>query len=143
MLLGPHTPSVNSPTDSGRTSRLLLIRIWPYEYGCFVEASVSKASLFTDLVRHAVLMEVLMKVFGYSRYFADILVREPGLFRWLTASDVLMTPVGADALSTEIRRIEDTSQGRRGGWTHSGVSTGVRFFGWEFRIFSATPISNP
>lgn len=70
----------------------------------FIEASVSKASLFNDLVHYPVLMEVLMKVFGSSRYFADILVRDPELFRWLTASDSFVAPRSKGYLTAEVER---------------------------------------
>ncbi len=81
----------------------------------FSEASVSKASLFNDLLKYPVTMEVLLKVFGFSPYLSDILVRDPELFRWLTASDVLMVPQSRSALSVEVRRIETTfvQPGRR------------------------------
>lgn len=72
----------------------------------FSESSLSKASLFNDLLKYPVTMEVLLKIFGYSQYFGDILVRDPELFRWLTASDVLMTPQTKTALAGEVQRIE-------------------------------------
>ncbi|MEK9137638.1 MAG: hypothetical protein AAB393_10990, partial [Bacteroidota bacterium] len=72
----------------------------------FSEATLSKASLFNDLLKYPVTLEVLVKVFGYSQYLADILVRDPELFRWLTASDVLMTPQLKSALAAEVQRIE-------------------------------------
>lgn len=56
----------------------------------YAEAALSKVSLFNDLVSYPVTLEVLLAVFGSSRYFADILVRDPELFRWLTASDILV-----------------------------------------------------
>ncbi|RPH34445.1 hypothetical protein EHM92_07825, partial [bacterium] len=71
----------------------------------FTEASFSKASLFNDLLRYPAYMELLMKLFGYSRYFADILVREPGLFRWLTTSSAMNEPVSKGRLEEEIRRL--------------------------------------
>jgi glutamate-ammonia-ligase adenylyltransferase len=72
----------------------------------FAEATVSKASLFNDLVKYPVALEVLLKVFGYSQYLADILVRDPELFRWLTVSDVLMMPQMKSALASDVQRIE-------------------------------------
>jgi glutamate-ammonia-ligase adenylyltransferase len=69
------------------------------------EATVSKASLFNDLVHYPVLMELLMKVVAYSPYFADILVRDPELFRWLTASDSLMKERTKNELGEETHRI--------------------------------------
>ncbi len=76
----------------------------------FTEASVSKASLFNDLLHYPVLFEVLVKVFGHSQYFADILVRDPELFRWLTASDSLVKPRTREAITAEVRRTEQMFQ---------------------------------
>jgi glutamate-ammonia-ligase adenylyltransferase len=67
----------------------------------FCEVSTSRASLFTDLVQHPVLLDLLMRVLGNSRFFADILVRDPGLFRWLTASSVLNSPLSTAELAEE------------------------------------------
>ena len=72
----------------------------------FIEATLSKASLFNDLLKYPVTLEVLLKVFSYSQYLADILVRDPELFRWLTTSDVLMTPQTRTALQAEVQRVE-------------------------------------
>ncbi len=70
----------------------------------FCEVTVSPATLFTDLVEHPVLLDILMRALGNSRFFADILVREPTLFRWLTASAVLNTPLTREELEAEIDR---------------------------------------
>ena len=74
----------------------------------FAESSLSKASLFSDVLHYPLLFEVLMKVFGHSQYFADILVRGPELFRWLTASTVLTTDQSDDYYSGEVGRIART-----------------------------------
>jgi len=74
----------------------------------FADASVSKASLFNDLVQYPIAFEVLMRVFGFSQYFSDILVREPGLFRWLTTSSALMTSLSRDELGAELHRLRET-----------------------------------
>ncbi|MBX2991462.1 MAG: hypothetical protein KF749_09850 [Bacteroidetes bacterium] len=70
----------------------------------FAEATMSTASLFNDFIKHAVLADVLMKMLSYSRYFADILVRDPELFRWLTASDSLLKPRSGEFLREETVR---------------------------------------
>lgn len=70
----------------------------------FVEATMSKAALFNDLVEYPVLMEVLTRVFGHSQYFADILVRDPELFRWLTATDSLTKARSKHTLAAEVTR---------------------------------------
>jgi [glutamine synthetase] adenylyltransferase / [glutamine synthetase]-adenylyl-L-tyrosine phosphorylase len=74
----------------------------------FCEATVSKASLFSDLVQYPIAFEVLMRVFGSSQYFADIIIREPGLFRWLTTSDALSIPVARPLLLAEVDRLRKT-----------------------------------
>ena len=74
----------------------------------FVEAAVSKASLFNDLLHYPVLFEVAVSLFGHSQYFSDILVRDPELFRWLTASDVLSRAQASSYYGAEIVRIEQT-----------------------------------
>lgn len=70
----------------------------------FLEAVPTPASLLNDLLQYPPLLDLLLRVFGASHYFADILVREPGLFRWLTASDVLLHPRSREALAAEVDR---------------------------------------
>jgi len=55
----------------------------------FVENSFNKASLYKDLVKYPQMMKILLTIFGYSQYFADILVRDPELFQWLMYSDTI------------------------------------------------------
>jgi glutamate-ammonia-ligase adenylyltransferase len=74
----------------------------------FSETAVSKTTLFNDLIQYPVALEVLMKIFAFSQYFADILVREPGLFQWLTTSDVLIIPVSRQYLEAEVDRLRTT-----------------------------------
>jgi glutamate-ammonia-ligase adenylyltransferase len=69
------------------------------------EATLSRAGLFNDLLQHSVLLDMMMRVLGDSAFFTDILVREPGLFRWLTASGVLNSPVTETELRAEVERI--------------------------------------
>lgn len=73
----------------------------------FCEVAVSKAALFNDFIQYPVTFDLLMKIFGHSQYFADILVREPGLFRWLTTTDVLSQPLSRTDLREEIGRLRD------------------------------------
>lgn len=70
----------------------------------FAEATMSTTSLFNDLVAYPVLMDVLIKILSSSQYFADILVRDPELFRWLTASDALVKPRSKEFLRDEVQR---------------------------------------
>ncbi len=70
----------------------------------FAEASLNTTSLFNDLVKHSVLLDVLVKTLSSSLYFADILVRDPELFRWLTASDALVRARRKDFLAEECAR---------------------------------------
>ena len=55
----------------------------------FVESSFNQAAILRDLSEHPVLLETLVLIFGVSQYFSDILIRDPELFRWLTATAVL------------------------------------------------------
>ena len=55
----------------------------------FVEASFNPTTILHDLALHAVLMDTLLPIFGFSQYFSDLLIRDPELFRWLTATNVL------------------------------------------------------
>jgi glutamate-ammonia-ligase adenylyltransferase len=71
----------------------------------FTEASVSRTTLFNDLVEYPVIREVLLAIFSQSQYLSDILVRDPGLFRWLTTTDVLHRPLNTETLRQEVRRI--------------------------------------
>ncbi len=71
----------------------------------FAEASVSRTTLFNDLVEYPVIREVLLAIFSQSQYLSDILVRDPGLFRWLTTTDVLHRPLDTGILRQEVRRI--------------------------------------
>jgi glutamate-ammonia-ligase adenylyltransferase len=84
---------------------MLLTNLVRYE-----EASVSRASFFNDFIHYPIVAELLAKIFGTSQYFADILVREPEVFRWLTASDALTEEVKQPHLRAEADRIEQTFQ---------------------------------
>lgn len=54
----------------------------------FLSAGFSSAVLH-DFQRHGVLRQVALELFSQSQYLADILVRDPELFHWLTASPAL------------------------------------------------------
>ena len=55
----------------------------------FIESSFNQAAMLRDLSDHPVLLETLVLIFGVSQYFSEILIRDPELFRWLTATNVL------------------------------------------------------
>lgn len=67
-----------------------------------VETSFS-TSLLRDFAAHPVLLDVTFELVGQSQYLADIIVRDPELLRWLTASDVLTRARSAADLETEAR----------------------------------------
>lgn len=71
----------------------------------FAEAVLSKEALFNDLLKYPIQFELLMKLLGFSQYFADILVRDPELFRWLATSDSLVRPRTAATLAAETARV--------------------------------------
>jgi glutamate-ammonia-ligase adenylyltransferase len=47
------------------------------------------ASLLRDFHQHRPLQQLALQLFSQSQYLADILVRDPELFRWLTTTDEL------------------------------------------------------
>jgi glutamate-ammonia-ligase adenylyltransferase len=74
----------------------------------FAESSVSKAALFNDLLHYPPLFTLLSALFGYSRYFADILVRDPELFRWLSSAGALERAGTSEYYRAELERIWET-----------------------------------
>jgi glutamate-ammonia-ligase adenylyltransferase len=44
-----------------------------------------------DFHEHRLLQQILLELFAQSQFLADILVRNPELFRWLTSSNILQT----------------------------------------------------
>lgn len=70
----------------------------------FVEATLSTSSLFNDLLSYPVWMDMMMTIFSSSQYFADILVRDPELFRWLTTSDALAQARTKEYFRAEVER---------------------------------------
>jgi [glutamine synthetase] adenylyltransferase / [glutamine synthetase]-adenylyl-L-tyrosine phosphorylase len=73
----------------------------------FTEATLSRAGLFNDLLQHSVLMDMMVRVLGDSAFFTDILVRDPSLFRWLTATGVLNRTDVADDLREDVRHMAE------------------------------------
>lgn len=71
----------------------------------FLGTAVSPSALFNDILHYPLYGELLFRVFGSSQYFSDVLVRDPGLFHWLTSTDVLLTPVDPGYLVPEAERI--------------------------------------
>ena len=55
----------------------------------FLESTFNPSTILRDLAQHTILLETLLSIFGASQYFSDILIRDPELFRWLTATTVL------------------------------------------------------
>ncbi|MGA9408075.1 MAG: hypothetical protein WBW71_13160, partial [Bacteroidota bacterium] len=55
----------------------------------FIESSFNQTTILRDLTEHPVLLETLLSIFGVSQYFSDALIRDPELFRWLTATNIL------------------------------------------------------
>jgi [glutamine synthetase] adenylyltransferase / [glutamine synthetase]-adenylyl-L-tyrosine phosphorylase len=52
-------------------------------------ASGFTSSLLRNFADHPVLVTIALTLFGHSQYLADILVRSPELFHWLTATNAL------------------------------------------------------
>jgi [glutamine synthetase] adenylyltransferase / [glutamine synthetase]-adenylyl-L-tyrosine phosphorylase len=76
-----HSLLARSADDAMATANLLR----------FLESSFNRTTLLRDLDDHSVLFETLLLIFGSSQYFSDILIRDPELFRWLTATKILET----------------------------------------------------
>ncbi|MCX6137161.1 MAG: hypothetical protein NTV54_06680, partial [Ignavibacteriales bacterium] len=55
----------------------------------FVEASFNQTTLLDDFAAYPVLLETAVTLFDTSRFFSEILIRDPELFRWLTATDII------------------------------------------------------
>lgn len=53
----------------------------------FTENTFSKSSFYKNLTLYPQMLKILLTTFGYSQYFADILVRDPELFLWLTSTN--------------------------------------------------------
>lgn len=49
-----------------------------------------------DFHEHRLLQQILLEIFAQSQFLADILVRNPELFRWLTSTNVLKTTATKD-----------------------------------------------
>jgi len=74
----------------------------------FIAASIGTSALLNDILQYPAYGDLLFSLFGHSQYFADVLVREPALFRWLTSTGALTTPVNDAYLRPEIERVLET-----------------------------------
>ena len=74
----------------------------------FLGAGFPGAALFNDLLEYPAYLDLLFRIFGNSLYFTDVLVREPGLFRWLTSTNALESPVQDAELRGDIDRLMET-----------------------------------
>lgn len=63
--------------------------------------SAASPSLLHEFASQKVLLELALDLFAQSQYLADILVRNPELFHWLTTSDVLNKAKSRELLRTE------------------------------------------
>jgi len=73
----------------------------------YADATLSKSFLFNDLLDYPLWFELMMTICGSSQYFSDILVRDPELFRWLTASDALNSFQSGESFAREINHIHE------------------------------------
>ncbi|MBI2620518.1 MAG: hypothetical protein HYW57_10595 [Ignavibacteriales bacterium] len=72
----------------------------------FLSAGFSSA-LLTDFQQHPVLRQIVLELFAQSQYLADILVRDPELFRWLTAGNALKVAKSkSDFLSEALNAVQ-------------------------------------
>ena len=68
----------------------------------FLDAGFS-TSLLREFSSYPVLQQVLVALLSQSQYLADILVRDPQLYLWLTASDAMTRMKGKEELLEESR----------------------------------------
>ncbi len=62
-------------------------------------------SLLRDFHQHRLLQQIALELFSQSQYLADILVRDPELFRWLTSTPALKTVETKSAYLPHARRV--------------------------------------
>ncbi len=73
----------------------------------YADATLSKSFFFNDLLAYPVWFDLLMTICGSSQYFSDILVRDPELFRWLTATDALDSFQSEEVYAREIQHVHE------------------------------------
>ncbi|MCX7762218.1 MAG: hypothetical protein N2252_05195 [Candidatus Kryptonium sp.] len=71
----------------------------------FIENSFNKSSLYKDLAIYPQMLKILLTTFGYSQYLADIFVRDPELFRWITSTNALDKKPSKQDLLTEAKNL--------------------------------------
>ena len=86
--LGEHAPRFFRPLEA-QLSRSADETMASTNLLRFIESSFNQTTILHDLSEHPVLLETLVLIFGVSQYFSDILIRDPELFRWLTATNIL------------------------------------------------------
>ena len=86
--LGEHAPMFFGPLET-RLTRSADETMASTNLLRFIESSFNQTTLLRDLSEHPVLLETLVLIFSVSQYFSDILIRDPELFRWLTATNIL------------------------------------------------------
>ncbi len=68
----------------------------------FVRKSVNKASLYRFLLKYEHFLDILVAVFGHSNYLADILIRDPEYFYWLTTAGINQSRLEQEEFLNEI-----------------------------------------
>ncbi|HEY6952400.1 MAG TPA: hypothetical protein VI758_08320, partial [Bacteroidota bacterium] len=61
------------------------------------------SALLHEVHSQPVLLEIALTLFGHSQYLADILVRSPELFHWLTTTNALLVPRNTDDFRNDAR----------------------------------------
>jgi len=111
-----------SPDPDGALSRLER----------FARASGSAAALVSHLATDPRMIDVLTRTFGSSPFMAEILIRHPAWFYWLSEPDVLARPrsedevaddlaAALDPLRTDERRLDTIRLAKRREILHIGV----------------------
>jgi glutamate-ammonia-ligase adenylyltransferase len=98
----------------------------------FATASLNKPQLFAYLKDYSQAIEILLRTLGGSSYMAEILIRDPQLFYWVTDPRILMNTRTkreiqreivrtAKALSTEQQQLDYLRSVKRREMLHLGV----------------------
>jgi len=79
----------------------------------FARAALSRAQLFTYLQDSPRTLEILMRTLGASSYMAEILIRDPQHFYWLTDPQILSGPRKKRDIQREVAQTLSVLEGER------------------------------
>jgi glutamate-ammonia-ligase adenylyltransferase len=71
----------------------------------FVRASLGPLQILTDLGERPLAMELVTRAFGASPFMAEILIRHPAWFHWITDPAVVSHPRSREEIAAELDRL--------------------------------------